>query len=139
VTFIEKQIRNIFIKCIKEFAKDYEVKENEVQLMFSPLTKENDNTNLGIKYQLFIDYAFKKELDYQDISGIWYLALQSIVEQYITQLFTVINMNDSIEYENIRIIIQAPKQEENTFENLVAHLYNKNRLIRELKVSEFVA
>lgn len=130
----ESQIRRILANCINKYAKENDVKATDIQIRFYPFV---DGTDIDCRYSLLVDCKFKEELSFTDVAGIWNMAFQPFIEQYIVVLYNLIHENEGLEMKNIRIIIQATKENPEK-ENLVAFLYNCGKQVRELKVSEFV-
>lgn len=133
---VEKQIRGILSKAINTLAKDNNVDAKAVKIGFYPFDKGGND--IDCRYCLFVNNAFKEEITYQDISGIWFMALQPIVEGYIKQLFLLINSNENIELNDIRIVIK-PTSENPKHEDLKAFLFEGSHKKRVLDVAEFVS
>lgn len=131
---IENEIRQMLIDALKKQSKEQGSSLKETQIRFLP---DIQNDEIHVSYQALKDYKAVKELSFLDLAGIWKIAFKSVVEGYISQLFFMISEREAIEVENIRIIVQATAAEP-TQENLVAHLFDRIKLVRELKVSEFV-
>lgn len=130
----ESQIRRILANCINKYAKENNVKATDIQIRFYPFV---DGNEIDCRYSLLIDCKVKEELSFTDVAEIWNMAFQPFIEQYIVVLYNLINENEGLEMKNIRIIIQATK-EDPSGQDLVAFLYNCGKQVRELKFSEFV-
>lgn len=131
---IESEIRQILVKCLVNQSEENKTPLKDVQIRFLPFVNAED---LECKYQLLIDYKPVKDLSFIDIASIWKMPFKAMIEAYIIQLFMVINEREGIEIPNIRLLIQATANNP-TEKDLIAYLYDKSKLVRELKVSEFV-
>ena len=132
--FIEQQIREILAKAIKKQAIANEIEHKDVQIQFVPFI---DGEEIVCRYLLLIDYTPKEELSFTKIAGAINYLWKASIEQYIKQLYILINENENIELSDIRILIMATKNDP-TIDDLKAFLYRKGELVRELEVSEFV-
>ena len=131
---IEHEIRDMLRGCLVKQSKDNNIPLNALQLRFSSYF---ENEEIQCKYELLNDYSLFKELTFIEIAGLFKAMFKNVVEAYICQLYEIINEKEDIELANIRIIIQCTASNPTT-DDLIAHLFNRNKLVRELKVSEFV-
>lgn len=131
---VESIIRNLFVGFIVDKSKDLELSQKDVQIRFKVL---RDGIDLDCRYELLLDYKFKDELSFSDISGFWYANLRDLIEGFVKQLFSILNESENIDINKLRIII-ASDSENTKKENIQAYLYNEGKFIRKVEVSEFV-
>ena len=131
--WIEIEIRKILVKCLVAQSEKNDRSLKDTQIMFYPAVLDD----VECRYGLLNDYVFDKELKYSEVAGLLNLAIKPIIEGYVLSLYGLICENEGIEVPNIQIIIQATKTNPGV-NDLVANLFDKGKLIRELNVSEFI-
>lgn len=108
---IQKSTKEVMLNAISRFAKEYEVKENQCQLMI----KASDS-NCTPMYQILVNNKWKKNVSFNEILDlkIDFLGRELIITPFISKTLRKLKkeQEDKIDFENINVLVYKVKEEQ---------------------------
>jgi hypothetical protein len=105
---IQKSTQDVMLNAIKNFAKEYEVKETETQLMIK--ASDDDCTPC---YQVLVHNKKKKDVTFNEILNVKldFLGREIIATPFIASALRRLRRDEGCDYNEVNVLIYKPKEE----------------------------
>ena len=110
---LEKQTKDVLLKAIKNYAKEYSVEEKEAQLMIKA-----EDINCTPKYQVLVHNKVKKDVTFNEILNVKidFLGREMMVSPFISSSLRKLRREHNCSSEDINVLIY--KLEQNNYPNM---------------------
>lgn len=106
---IQKSTKDVMLNAIKNFSKNYNVKETETQLMIK--ASDEDCTP---KYQVLVHNKKQKDVSFNEILGVKldFLGREIIATPFIASALRKLRREQECGFEDINVLIYKAKEEQ---------------------------